>query len=226
MKSSQAWRGWAMGLKQDIDNRCNHGCNNALPPSGHVVSLFIDALWSDSCVQKSPVTFLAVTFSHHQQVWNNATFRKMAFDIMVAIGVNITLDEDNLGMNYFHLAAYLGQAIFALEQYDGNGDIAIFKAVRVLCDFRGGGPREFIRFFLKRISCSCLKAKYSMIKKSLPIRMSECFTCKQSKELRSLMLCERCKSIQYCCKECQVADWSIHKGLCKVIHAYEMKKYR
>ena len=66
--------------------------------------------------------FLAFTFSHHQQVWNDATFRKMAFDIMVAIGVNITLAEDNLGMNYFDLAAYLGQAIIALEQYDGNCD--------------------------------------------------------------------------------------------------------
>jgi hypothetical protein len=152
--------------------------------------------------------------------------RKMAFDIMVAIGVNITLDEDNLGENYFVLAAYLGQAIIALEQYDGNGDynIAIFKAVRVLSDFRGGGQRERIRFFLKRIPCTCLKAKYSMIKKSQPTRMSECYTCQQSKELRSLMLCERCKSIQYCCKECQAADWSIHKDVCKEIHAYEMKK--
>jgi hypothetical protein len=111
---------------------------------------------------------------------------------------------------------YLGYAISTLEQYDGNGSyrVTMFKAIRAANDVGYGGERELIRFFLKRVSCTCLKATYSLIKKSQPIRMGVCFTCKQSKELCLLMLCGHCKVNQYCCRECQAADWPNHKILC------------
>jgi hypothetical protein len=142
--------------------------------------------------------------------------------IMLAIGTNFfILDEVRLVM---HLAGirinvlYFAQAISILEQYTGDGksgfSLATRKASSVVHDLCGGREREIIRFYLKRVSCSCLKAMYSQIKKSQPFRVGKCSTCNQLKELSLLMHCGRCKVVQYCCRECQAADWPKHKALC------------
>lgn len=34
-------------------------------------------------------------------------------------------------------------------------------------------------------------------------------------EAKGYMLCRRCKHAKYCSRECQVADWPIHKNLCR-----------
>ena len=81
--ASQAWRSWAM-VKP---NRCNHGCP-VLPAPDHAVSLLMDALWAGSFQDKSAVDVLVGVIYNDQRVWDNATLRKMALDIMVAIGVN------------------------------------------------------------------------------------------------------------------------------------------
>ena len=171
---SPAWRRWAMvGLTQD-DNQCIHGCY-FLPAPNHAVSLFMDALWADACDQKLPFTLMKGTIVN-RQVCCDATFRKMAFDVMLATGVNIIImDADNLGMKVaVYLVLYhLGHTISVLEHYDGDGDyiLARWKTMRVVDDLRGGGEREVIRFYLKRLSCTCLKALYSVIKKSQPLNL-------------------------------------------------------
>ena len=182
-----------------------------LPAPDHAVSLFMDALWAGSFVQdKSEFDVLVGAVYNNQRVWYNATLRKMALDIMLAIGVNCI-------MHRYAYPLYIAHAISVFEQ---NGDVqegfslGVYKAIRAVDDLRCGGEREIIRFFLKRISCSCLKATYSQIKESHPIRTGECFTCKQSKKLSLQMLCGRCNIVQYCCKECQAAHWPKHKVMC------------
>jgi hypothetical protein len=214
---SKRWRGWAMvGLTQG----CNHGCP-LLPAPDHVVSLFMDDL-SDR--------FILDKFDNYRQVWDDDATRKMALNIMVSIGTNcVILDTDDIrnnnSLNYF--AIRLAITIAVMEQYNGNGKdgfaLAIQQASLVADDLRCGGKREIIRFFLKRISCTCLKAKYSLIKKSQPTRICECFTCKQVKVRSSMMLCGRCKVRQYCCEECQASDWPNHKTICRSIHERIMK---
>ena len=199
------------GLTQD-DNRCYHRCP-VLPAPDHAVSLLMDALWANLFVEdKSAVDVLVDVIYNDQRVWDNATLRKMALDIMLAIGVNCI-------MYRFAYPLYIAHAISILE-HNGDGQngftLALCKEVRVEHDLRCGGEREIIRFFLKRISCSCLKATYSQIKKSHPIRMGGCFTCEQSKKLSLQMLCGRCNIVQYCCKECQAAHWPKHKSLCNL----------
>jgi len=220
MVGFQEWRIWTMvGLTQ----RCNHGCP-VLPATDHVVSLFLDAMWARSGIQESPDRVMLDKFDNHRQVWDDATLRKMSLDIMVAIGTNIILSTDNRN-NYD--ARRLAVVIAVLELYNGNGKddfhLAMWKTHLVIGDFVCGGEREFIRFFFKRISCTCLKAKYSLVKKSQPTRTSGCDICKQIKVRSSMMLCGRCKVREYCCKECQAADWPNHKGLCRSIHKLVMK---
>jgi hypothetical protein len=218
------WRIWTMvGLTQ----RCNHGCP-VLPAPDHVVSLFMDAMWDRSGVQESQDSFILSTFYNHGQVWDNSTLRKLALDILVAMGTNyIILDTDDHGIQ---LAGRLAITIFMLEHYNGNGKddfrLAVCKANLLAGDVKWGGEREIIRFYLKRISCTCLKAKYSLIKKLQPTRISGCVICKQIKVRSSMMLCGRCKVRQYCCEECQAADWPNHKTICRRIGRYlDMESY-
>jgi hypothetical protein len=217
MVGSQEWRIWAMvGLTQG----CNHGCP-VLPAPDHVVSLFMDAMWPRSGVQQSPDRFLSNTFYNHGQVWDNATLRKLALDIMVAMGTNFIIPDTDDNRNK---VAYLALTIATMEQYNGNGEdgfaLAIWQGSFMAEDLLCGGEREIIRFFLKRISCTCLKAKYSLVKKSQPTRICECSICKQVKVRSSMMLCGRCKVRQYCCEECQAADWPNHKTTCRHIGRY------
>ena len=218
---SQVWRKWAMvGLTRG----CTHGCP-ALPAPDHAVSLFMDALWANSNDKTSYDLFMSNTVVNHRQVWgDDATLRKLALDIMVVIGTNFILDTDDHGIKH---AEVLAIKMSGVEHYNGNGNggfkLAISKASLVADDLRCGGEREVIRFYLKRISCTCLKAKYSLIKKSQPTRMSGCSICKQVTVRSSMMLCGRCKAAQYCCRECQAANWPSHKGICTIIHE-QMKK--
>jgi hypothetical protein len=178
-----------------------------------------DAMWAHAYVPKLPDRLID-TFDNHRQFWDNAILRKMASDILVAIGTNFIMSTDNLNNETIRLAYIIN----VLEQYIGNGkdgiNLATYKAYVVSDDLNYGGEREIIRFFLKRISCTCLKAKYSLVKKFQP---TMCHTCKQVKVRSSMMLCGRCKAVQYCCKECQAANWPSHKGICRSIHE-QMKK--
>jgi hypothetical protein len=224
MVGSPSWRIWAQE-----GSRCAHGCP-VLPAPEHALSHFMDALWAhSSAVQKSCyfVTHPSTNthFDNYRQVWDNATLRKLESDILVAIGTNIILSINHLDRLNKSVMNHLALTIFMLEQYNGNGkddfNLAMRKASLVADDLSYGGEREVVRFFLKRISCPCLKAKYSLIKNIIQhTRMSGCSSCKQAKVRSSVMHCGRCKVVQYCCRECQAADWPNHKGLCRSIGMY------
>jgi threonine dehydratase len=48
------------------------------------------------------------------------------------------------------------------------------------------------------------------------------FKCKKCQK-QAFKRCSKCKSVWYCCKECQVGDWSDHKTACNKI-AKEIKE--
>jgi hypothetical protein len=50
--------------------------------------------------------------------------------------------------------------------------------------------------------------------------MQSCHSCGEPPTAgKKLMVCSQCRSVEYCCKECQRADWSNHKTFCKVTTA-------
>jgi len=78
--------------------------------------------------------------------------------------------------------------ILFLESYDvEQGDdlyAAMYRSGMLLTvsDLKNGGEREVIRFFTKRISCSCLKVRYKQIKVLHPKSKSRCDNCEQVKD--------------------------------------------
>ena len=110
-----------------------------------------------------------------------------------------------------------------LECYDGKGD---FKSASHGTMMKGtaiasGNDRDTLKFYTKRISCSCLNERYKHARKTLP-KMGKCSHCHEEKERSSLMTCGRCKVPFYCSRECQVANVPGHKEHCGVY--VDMKK--
>ena len=84
-------------------------------------------------------------------------------------------------------------------------------------DLTGGGYRETVSFFAKRLDCSCLKEMYNEVKGDK--KTAGCLHCSQFKERKTLMVCSECKIAQYCSAKCQKDDWPRHKNYCRNCHA-------
>lgn len=47
------------------------------------------------------------------------------------------------------------------------------------------------------------------------VNKPRCLKCNTTEGTKKLLLYKRCEFALYCCVECQIADWEIHKALCK-----------
>lgn len=74
-----------------------------------------------------------------------------------------------------------------------------------------------VQFFRKQIPCSCLDEKYEEVK-SIPKRgicsRRGCPLPNNVAVRKKMVYCAECRVVNYCSRECQVADWPQHKGDC------------
>ena len=92
------------------------------------------------------------------------------------------------------------------------GTITVETALK-LAKLKGGGERETLRFYSKRISCSCLKERYSAVK-ALQAKTGTCSYCQKTVERSALMVCSRCNFFDYCSRDCQEKAWPGHRTVC------------
>jgi CDGSH-type Zn-finger protein len=81
----------------------------------------------------------------------------------------------------------------------------------------GSDKHTRVKFFWRRIRCPCLDKAYEEVKSIK--KMGVCFNQRCAHRYREverteLRCCSRCRSVIYCSRECQVADWSVHKEFC------------
>lgn len=81
-----------------------------------------------------------------------------------------------------------------------------------------------VQFLRKRIPCSCLKQKRKEVKSV--VKMGRC--CHRQCALpdrmavkNTMVYCTKCKLANYCSRQCQEADWKMHKQLCEGIQAQQ-----
>ena len=115
----------------------------------------------------------------------------------------------------------IAYAVIVLENYDGSDDIGSTTNCRVVeskwRDLYSGNNnrRDVLKFFRKRISCSCLKGMHLQARKTLP-KTGACHNCGRIKDRALLSVCSKCRVCQYCSRECQIAAWSMHKRDCDI----------
>lgn len=74
---------------------------------------------------------------------------------------------------------------------------------------------DAIRFISPLIPCNCLDEQKKVLKAQPRVR--QCEMCQKDTSKSKLQLCSRCKSVEFCSKECQRAAWKHHKIVCKAI---------
>ena len=192
---------------------CNHGCN--IPSPDHVVAKFMNDYTLMNLrymPQGKRMNFLFDENYESIAVVKNSKLRNTALLIMASIGANIILDEQDKRRN--ERAIVVAGDILLMEAYQKDLKTAR-NIVRKIDELKGGGQREVIRFFSKRIACNCLKQPYKEAKKAQPTRLGICANCGPDKDRKILKDCQRCKYVQYCSRECQKAHWPEHKLACE-----------
>ena len=141
---------------------------------------------------------MRITYQKHRQVWKNENYRGTVRDILTAIGINFLLRKDHA------VSASFAWAVVCLEHYDEDGDFDSSAYCRPVAtkfrDFFGcreGSMRELLKFYRKRIACSCLLKKMHLGARKALKKMGQCSNCKNRKERALLMLCGRCRVNQY-----------------------------
>lgn len=225
VETYEIWKSWALGRGHGVNERgelvqwretatpplsattfniCNHREHVLIPGIDHPVSKYLNVFFNGRTLKRE-------TFVLHAEVHNNDSYRKMAIHILVSVGTNFLTARIPESEVY-----KIADAIAFLENYEGDFDSAFYSRrynnkLRDLnlglgCSIR----RDILKFFSKRIACSCLKEMYSDARRSLP-KVGQCNNCGVIKERVLLSVCSRCRIAQYCSRECQVYDWSRHK---------------
>ena len=222
------WQGWASGRNMGATGehvQCSHGLEATVPDISHPVSSFIsDYLLRDN---------VRDTLQANEEVWNNDNHRKLARDILVRIGATHLLDNEivmtviqDTHLYGVSLAWGITTAILILENYDemvGSLDVnyGVAKYNRIVASkdrdlgekHSSKSNRDVIKFYRKRMKCSCLKKMHLEARKTQP-KLGKCDYCNAEKERTLLMVCGRCMIDQYCSRECQVAASLDHRSKC------------
>ena len=206
------WTGWAKA------SLCNHGCDVAIS-NDHSVSIFIDQLYINLQHKRMFVSdTMRDTLEIHTQIWKNERCRKLAIGILVRIGTNMLLEEGSEGQVGWSMC--LAQCIVVLEHCNGTKGIdSVINSRLVRSKWRDLNPyinsdrRDALKFFRKRTSCKCLKKMHLEARNTLP-KLGACWNCDKEAERVSLSICSKCMVMQYCSRECQVANYKEHKEYC------------
>ena len=206
------WLGWA------TTGECNHVCVQ-IPEVDHPVSSFMNDFmtnWSQSegDIEKIIIPLLET----QQQVWNDDGYmQEKVINILTRMGTNFLLMSDKDDTIFVGVTS-LAKAIVIFEHYDGSFDAAsrspiVQAKMRDLNSTASSIGRDVLKFFSKRVSCSCLKEMHNKARNCIS-KMGLCYHCNEEKDRVALSVCSRCKIIQYCSRECQVADWHEHVSYC------------
>ncbi len=167
------------------------------------------------------------TMDEFARVWNES--------ITMQIVVKYFLCSGTQGSRVGHYDRARSRAVIAryLEQHIAvhlHQTQALYNWPKLLETYHAD-QHTLVKFFRRRIPCSCMDEKYEEVK--CITKMGICYNKKCSLPNREVersktMYCSRCRCAVYCSRECQVAHWAQHKTLCdskaEIIAEFEARK--
>jgi len=177
------WEVLARWSERNVAIQCNHGSTLSWSV-GDPLYKYMNAVESFQANDKNLEDGITELYETHTSVWNNAKQREMAVEILLAIGTNIILRDDDVDW-----ASTFAIVSSVMENYNGNGNFDAAFYTPEVREINVGSHRDCLKHFNKRINCSCLKEKYADSKRKAKI--GECFACAKDKRRASLKICGR-----------------------------------
>ncbi len=156
---------------------------------------------------------LDATQDEYSEVWNSAAKMKQVISYFLHSGTVHVLDGEKENSRHSAVIARFFEQLLKVKVHKSQSCIDWPKVIECGLD----DEHTVVKYFWRRIRCSCLDEKYEEVK-SKP-KMGLCFNLYCTHPRRrlnrsKLRCCSRCRSVAYCSRECQVADWSVHKEFC------------
>ena len=200
--------------------KCRHGVEP--PPSPTDICLRFAFAYGESFdvrrdlpipISKCLIEAQNDTLDEFAEVWNDAAKLTLTASFFLCDGTQAVLEGD-----YKHARDC---ATFArlFEQYiafDSKRTQALVNWPKIR-ETHNADLHTLVQFFRRRIPCSCLDEKYDEVKSIT--KMGYCYNLQCSipdkrAERSKTKYCSRCRNVAYCSRECQEANWSIHKADC------------
>jgi hypothetical protein len=158
------------------------------------------------------------TQDEYSEVWNNAAKMKQMIKYFLYNGTMFILDcESKHPARHSAILARFFEQMLKVKVHKCQAFIDWLKVLQSAdCD-----ERTVLKFFWRRIRCSCLDKVYEEAK-SIPktgLCLNQQCRNKRLVERSKLRCCSRCRSVSYCSRECQAEDWSIHESFCDEVVA-------
>ena len=196
--------------------KCAHGLPVPLPV-GHVLwdvmTVFESAFQrfspSDENGTIASQAIDAIIFDYPKALSDNENRSKMK-EMLLAVGTEALLSDERP-----QRAIMFAESVVRLEHLNNcvhnksKVEQVTTKGEREIRDLFGDGTRGLIRFFAKRVPCACLDKMNKEAKRQA--KKGRCYSCCKFFDFNALLECSCCFIVHYCSKECQKANWDIHK---------------
>jgi len=198
--------------------KCYHGFEKMNKISRDITANFVEAF--HACFQRgsnsvfnSLVTAENATMEEFAEVWTDSSKLKSVVSFFLSVGAQHILDDDyDHARDCATFARYFEQYIAVkLDQTQ-----AIMNWPKLFEAYRGD-MHTLVKFFRTRCPCSCLDGKYDEVRAITKLGFCfnpECNFKMSGLERSKTMYCSRCRSVTYCSRECQKADWAVHRPSC------------
>ena len=161
------------------------------------------------------------TKEKYPQVWEDRSKLKLVKAVMMSFATQEALDGNT------QAARFLACGARYFEEW-----IPIAFRTRKRTSFVSFGPEKMsellladehtlVKYLRKNIRCSCLDKLYEEVKSVTKMGCccnDDCPLPGRLVERKAMMYCTRCRSSNYCSRECQEMDWPRHKIVCEKPH--------
>ena len=160
-------------------------------------------------------------------VWEDLAKMEVAMSCFFCLGTNAILERQDYTARDFAVLARFVEQYIAVKLKQTQALIIWPK----IGETYNSDDHTLVKFFWKRISCSCLDEKYEEVKHIT--KMGRCYNPKcsipgRTVERSKTKYCSRCRCATYCSRECQEAHWKDHTFDCDdntaIIAKFEAKR--
>ena len=141
------------------------------------------------------------------KMFRNDSIRMLALACLASLEAGYLLKGDKKYATFAATVAYIHVTV-----QNTKNELSVDTVGNLIDDLSENQEREAVKFFSKKIPCTCLKEKWKQAK-TKP-KVARCTVCYVVKDKCEILICGQCKRSHYCSKDCQAAHWHAHQPFC------------